>query len=116
MILPPIAAVHRPAEREVTLELDLADHHPAFAGHFPGQPILPGVVQIDWAVRLGAEYLGAGCSIAVDFQVKFRRVIRPGAGVELTLRLAPEKNSLSFEYRHGGEVASVGRVKLGDPE
>jgi 3-hydroxymyristoyl/3-hydroxydecanoyl-(acyl carrier protein) dehydratase len=115
MILPPILATRQPSADEVVLELALPADHPAFAGHFPGQPVLPGVVQTDWAIRLGALHLGTLCLAATDFQVKFRRLIEPGPGLELCLRHDRARRSLSFEYRSLGEIASTGRIKLGEP-
>jgi 3-hydroxyacyl-[acyl-carrier-protein] dehydratase len=35
-----------------TLDLIIAADHPAFAGHFPGQPIVPGVLLLDQAQLL----------------------------------------------------------------
>jgi 3-hydroxymyristoyl/3-hydroxydecanoyl-(acyl carrier protein) dehydratase len=49
MPLPPILA-SGPGAR-FRLAMDPA--HPAFQGHFPDFPLLPGVVQVDWAARLG---------------------------------------------------------------
>lgn len=40
--------------------------HPAFAGHFPGSPILPGVVLLDWALQAicdGSGYVLHNCTI-----------------------------------------------------
>jgi 3-hydroxyacyl-[acyl-carrier-protein] dehydratase len=113
MTLPPIIAVDRPRPNEVAVALVLPREAPCFAGHFPGQPILPGVVQIDWAMRLAAEYLGISEAVATDFQVKFRVVMRPGDNPICTLRLEPDSRRLSFEYAVGGAIASSGRVKLG---
>lgn len=112
MQLPDILACQRPDPDQVVLDLALPADHPAFDGHFPGQPVLPGVVQTDWAVRLGADLLGTGLAAATDFQVKFRRVIQPGPGLQLTLRLDRVRHSLSFDYRSQGEIASSGRIKL----
>ncbi|HEV7137269.1 MAG TPA: hypothetical protein VGN43_11605 [Steroidobacteraceae bacterium] len=58
--------------------LPIAATHPAFAGHFPGTPMLPGVVLLDEAIR--AIELGVGGAprrwrIAA---VKFLRAVPPG--------------------------------------
>ena len=109
----------RPVDGGVDLDLWLPTDHLCFKGHFPGVPILPGAVQIDWAVRLADQYLAAGIGAACRFQVKFKQPIRPGGVVTLALRLSAEKQALSFDYRSGGrgggEVHSTGRIALRDP-
>jgi 3-hydroxymyristoyl/3-hydroxydecanoyl-(acyl carrier protein) dehydratase len=112
MIDPVVVSVRRTGPLEVALVLELDADHPAFAGHFPGRPILPGVVQIDWAITLAARYLDTAQPVGTDFQVKFRRTIGPDLALELRLWLAPAKGTLSFEYRSGGDIASSGRVRL----
>ncbi len=112
MILPPVLSIDHQTDGRIVLALALREDHPAFAGHFPGQPILPGVVQLDWAIRLGAEHFNLGLRAATDFQVKYRRIIQPQAALSLTLQLDRAKGSLAFTYRAGDEVASSGRIKL----
>ncbi len=109
---PPVRAVSRPAPDSALVLLDLPADHPAFAGHFPDQPVLPGVLQTHWALTLGDDLLATGCRAATDFQVKFRRVIGPGPGLELSLRHDAGRRTLAFEYRQNGETAAQGRVRL----
>jgi 3-hydroxymyristoyl/3-hydroxydecanoyl-(acyl carrier protein) dehydratase len=57
---------------------DVAPDHPAFAGHFPGRPILPGVVLLDAALqRLEADgHIDlANCRVN---SVKFQGIVEPG--------------------------------------
>ena len=53
-------------------------NHPAFAGHFPGRPILPGVVLLD----LVLQSLNASSAVALErceiSSVKFLSPARPG--------------------------------------
>jgi 3-hydroxymyristoyl/3-hydroxydecanoyl-(acyl carrier protein) dehydratase len=97
---------------EVTIQLDLPAGHPAFLDHFPGRPILAGVLQIDWAMRFAARYLALDQTVAEDFQVKFRRVIGPGEDLSLLLRLDRSLSLVVFEYRIAGEIASSGKIRL----
>lgn len=80
-----------------------------FDGHFPGCPLLPGVVQIGWAIGLARQHLAVDGGFRSLSAVKFTRVIQPGATVDLLLELAagPE---LSFEYQLDGLSCSGGRV------
>jgi 3-hydroxymyristoyl/3-hydroxydecanoyl-(acyl carrier protein) dehydratase len=57
------------------VELPIDPRHPAFAGHFPGEPVLPGVVLLDEAL-----YVLSG-SRALRWQIlaaKFHHPVRPG--------------------------------------
>lgn len=57
--------------------------HPAFAGHFPGRPIVPGVVLLDYALLLAGQGLQAArWSIA---QAKFLWPVGPGEALVFTL-------------------------------
>jgi acyl-CoA synthetase (AMP-forming)/AMP-acid ligase II/3-hydroxymyristoyl/3-hydroxydecanoyl-(acyl carrier protein) dehydratase len=100
-------------EGRVELDLEIGAGLMWFQGHFPGRPILPGVVQLDWAVQLASETLGLSPIIAREFQVKYKAVISPGDRMTLTLRHDAAKDRLSFEYRRGDDVCSSGTVYPG---
>lgn len=60
------------------VRLEISPQHPAFAGHFPGTPIVPGALLLDEAVRVLSEVAADGalqCEIAAT---KFLSVVRPG--------------------------------------
>jgi 3-hydroxymyristoyl/3-hydroxydecanoyl-(acyl carrier protein) dehydratase len=80
------------------------------SGHFPGFAVLPGVVQLDWAIRYGRQYLGLGSAAAKTVQVKFRRPIRPDRPFDLRLDYSVEQRRLSFECRDEDGVYSSGQV------
>lgn len=110
--LPTVLAERRSAV-ESELELLIAEDHPCFEGHFPGQPILPGVVQIAWAVHFAAAFHGLKGGVHTLEQIKFRRPILPGA--HLTLRLTPsaDRHKLKFEFRDAEHSYSSGTLDYG---
>ena len=81
-----------------------------FEGHFPEVSLLPGVVQIGWAMELARQHLAAPAGFRALSNVKFMRVIQPGAVVSLNLRMAEEGRELHFEYLCGEETCSSGRA------
>ena len=111
MTLPAITDIRQEEDR-VTACFALPPELDVFQGHFPDMPILPGVAQLDWAIRLAVRYFGLAEPVAREFQVKFSDVIRPGALLSLTLRMDRVKQRLSFEYRLGERVMSSGWIKL----
>jgi 3-hydroxymyristoyl/3-hydroxydecanoyl-(acyl carrier protein) dehydratase len=52
--------------------------HPAFAGHFPGTPILPGVVLLDVALQIIAKTSGIALDLCEISAVKFLNPASPG--------------------------------------
>lgn len=97
---------------EVQVDLEIFPELYWFQGHFPGAPVLAGVVQIDWVWVFARAYLGLDIPVARRFQVKFHSPIVPGDLLTLSLVLQSNKNRLSFEYRRGGMVCSSGQIKL----
>lgn len=94
MPLPAFTPTGDPSRFTFTLEAE----HPAFAGHFPDQPILPGVLQVDWAIRQGEAVFGPLGTFSRIAQLKFMHLIQPGDAVDLVLAFHPERRSLDFAY------------------
>lgn len=66
--------------------------HPSFAGHFPGHPILPGVVLLD---RLQIGLSASGIVIAEIGNAKFSSPALPGETLRFTVQPGPAGH-LSF--------------------
>lgn len=106
----PVLCGIRQSERAVELSLSLPQTLLYLQGHFPGFAVLPGVVQLDWAIRYGRQYLGIARTAAKTVQVKFRKPIRPDRPFELRLDYSPEQRRLSFECRDEAGIYSSGQV------
>lgn len=105
-----LAIRHLPDACEI--DLLVPEGLPCFRGHFTGFPVLPGVVQVDWAVRLGARHLGIAGDFAGLRNLKFKRVITPGSRLQLKLARRPGAGRLAFEYRSAEQSLSAGEVEL----
>jgi acyl-CoA synthetase (AMP-forming)/AMP-acid ligase II/3-hydroxymyristoyl/3-hydroxydecanoyl-(acyl carrier protein) dehydratase len=86
-----------------------------FAGHFPGLPILPGVVQVDWAVRLAADHLPAVRAVASIDRLKFMAPVSPGAVLKLTLAHDAARRRVQFAYRLDGRECASGVIVYREP-
>ena len=98
-------------KRNITLQLFVSQEIEYFKGHFPGSPILPGVVQIDWAIAFACEFLGITKEDILNIeQVKFIKAILPERTVSLFLQL--EANKLNFKYLDEDKVYSSGKIRV----
>lgn len=86
-----------------------------FQGHFPNEPVLPGVAQIDWAARLGREHYGLTGTITRLGQLKFSRLIVADRILLLRLEWNEATQRLVFSYRDGDEACSSGYFELTAP-
>lgn len=108
--LPEIVA-RRATGEQVELDLIVSADSPWFSGHFPGQPILPGVVQVGWAAQFAADACGFDAPPTTLERVKFKRPILPAA--QLTLLLASAANKVRYDYRQDGDSVSSGVLCFG---
>ena len=84
-----------------------------FAGHFPDMPILPGVTQVDWAVRFARQYLKLDGGFSSLENVKFLALIFPDTRLQLALKWDAQTRRLDFSYANSRRKFSTGRVVFG---
>lgn len=95
-------------------EVAIAPDHPAFDGHFPGQPVLPGVVLLTLVLQAlqarPALQARVGRMPQID-HVKFTAPVRPGA--QLAVHLAEDARGVGFEVQERGRAVARGRLLPG---
>ena len=104
---------HRPPFLMVDelLELIYAEEY-YFQGHFPGNPVMPGVLMVEGLAQTGStillcmpEYKGKVPMFAGMDDVRFRKIVRPGDVITYEARITKQKGAF-------GKMQ--GTVKVGD--
>jgi len=94
----------------VSRRVEIAADHPAFEGHFPGQPLLPGVAILAEVLEAAhadttlAACIGPAPLLGV---AKFLAAVRPGATLAIDFRLGA--TALAWTVRNGEQVAASGQ-------
>lgn len=84
-------------------------------GHFPGDPIVPGVIQCECCLQAGAALLFDHVSAEGEFvpvatrmdSVKFKRMVRPGDTIDIDVTLNDQVSNAFFMT---GKVLLAGKV------
>ena len=93
----------------IAAALPIAADHPAFAGHFPGAPLLPGVVLLDEAIRAIELADGGEPRCWRVAAVKFLRTVAPGEALVLEQeRLA--SGTVRFTILSAGQAVTTGAL------
>jgi 3-hydroxymyristoyl/3-hydroxydecanoyl-(acyl carrier protein) dehydratase len=81
----------------IALALRVPDDLEYFEGHFPGDPIVPGVAQLVAVAEaaIAREFPELGAPAGVQ-RLKFMAAIRPGDELVLTLRRKPESVEIAI--------------------
>jgi 3-hydroxymyristoyl/3-hydroxydecanoyl-(acyl carrier protein) dehydratase len=99
------------ATRTVEIALD----HPAFDGHFPGQPVLPGVALLAEVLEAARAEpalracIGAAPKLAI---VKFLAPVGPGARLAISFRLGARV--LEWQVGDGTREVASGQIARAD--
>ncbi len=81
--------------------------HPSLPGHFPGQPIVPGVVLLDHVLDL---VVGAGGHATALRGVRFTAAVRPDETIEVSATRGPGR--IGFAATRDGQPVLHGTVEV----
>lgn len=84
--------------------------HPALPGHFPGRPIVPGVVLLDRVIAAARDAFGRGPASGLP-RAKFLAPVLPEQEVTAEMTLAPS-GRLGFTCRVADRVVASGELDL----
>lgn len=88
--------------------------HPAFAGHFPGTPILPGVMLLDTVLHAIAAATGIALDICEISLVKFLSPARPGDALVIQ-HTRSASGAIRFDVVAGMRKIASGSIVPGAP-
>ncbi len=83
--------------------------HPAISGHFPGRPIVPGVLILQEVMAVAREALGERVAIVGLPIVKFLAPLTPGATLHIRVQAFAE-GFLEFTCTAAGRQVATGKI------
>lgn len=98
-------------ERRLSVPADLV----YFDGHFDDLPLVPGVVQLRWALDAAADLMARRPRVLALEALKFPEPLPPGQAFTLRVELSPSGDRLGFRLYEGERVFASGRARLARP-
>ena len=80
-------------------------------GHFPDQPIVPGVALLHWVGHLGHRCFDRPLGCHSLQRIKFQTPIQPETLLRFELSHSPEKQQLSFRISSDGRLHASGTLR-----
>ena len=102
------------SEKTITTTLKLSGDEDFFKGHFPGNPVMPGVLLQEALFQSGAALMagmeGGGLGVVTSVQnAKFKSMVRPGDELVMTVELT---ESLANAHYMKGTTKVDGKTVL----
>ena len=83
--------------------------HPAFPGHFPGRPIVPGVVLLDQAILFAENLLGKQVERWQIGNAKFLSPVGPAETLVFSLQATP-RGAIAFTVKAADRDVASGSL------
>lgn len=95
-------------EGKMIASVTTAAHSPWFSGHFPDDPILPGIAQLKMVVDLITKSVPGGLRVTGLSRVKFRKIVRPEEVLDIHVTCGNKKDQCNFKITSGNEDVCSG--------
>lgn len=97
---------------QYTASIRVPRDHPALAGHFPGNPIVPGVLVLEQLLEAAEGRLGHALRICGLAHVKFPAPLLPDEEARASFQI--DRGRLEFEVEHAGRFIARGAFQLSE--
>ena len=109
-----------PGAEPFKARVDILIDHPCFPGHFPGQPILPGVLLLERVMSLAQASIGQSLNECTVYNVKLLASVVPGDALDVQLartNLNEYKFTVRISQAGGAEgvLACSGQLRVASP-
>jgi len=99
-------------DQKITATFCFSGNLDLFAGHFPGNPMLPGIVQIEMVKFAVEQAQGNPFWIRSIRKTKFANLIHPDTPIHLSIRLTPVDDVFSVTATLKTEDKIAGKINL----
>jgi 3-hydroxymyristoyl/3-hydroxydecanoyl-(acyl carrier protein) dehydratase len=94
----------------IEAEFRIAPSHPSLPGHFPGRPVVPGVLLLDEVIGI-AEQAAGSCVVGLR-DIKFIQALRPDEVARVSCTVEGDRVSFSVRVARDSATRVVASGKL----
>ena len=106
--------IKRASENEITAEVNFPGESPWFDGHFPQEPILPGIAQVAVAHDLIRRAFGEDLPLREINRIRFKRKVSPFDRLKVSIALVDgSAHTYRFRMTCGDAAVCSGLLKTG---
>lgn len=99
-------------EKIVQKSIKVVENSSWFSGHFPDNPIFPGIAQLELIVKLVSEATGTPLKLIGMSRVKFRKIVQPGDLLGIQVAPGTKKDQYTFRIVGDNEDVCSGSIFL----
>lgn len=95
-----------------TAQISLNKDHDIFKGHFPGNPVTPGVCMMQIVKELTEEFTGSSLFLKTASNVKFMAIINPFETPDLKIQLDITENEGDVKVKNTTSFGETIALKM----
>lgn len=99
-------------EQIINAKLTVSGDSPWFAGHFPDDPTLPGIAQLNMITETIAKVLQKKLTLQSVTRIKFKKIIRPRDILDICATTGKKKNQYAFTITSKNQDVCSGSLIL----
>ncbi len=111
-----LLSLKKNADSTLSAQVTVSDGSPWFTGHFPDNPILPGIAQLNMIAEVIALARQENLCIKALRRVKFKKIVQPGERLEIHVSTKAKTNQYTFRITSEMQDVCSGTISLAEKQ